>query len=252
MTAAGVPARGVNEPLCPRGGLGTMRKMRSLIALAALAGCATAGQDNPAADASPTPDAPIPIDAQVVDALIMRTLSQTSDMTVADNATIACGAAGTTRENSWYRVFPLTTFGIAGAFNVTQVAFAVESAGPTAQMVEIRLGTYAGTPGTLLNTAMIGELETATVQVPASTTAQLLTAPLSTTVPAGSRDRHRAPRPRRPAQQPAVLRRLDRGHRDRPRLPAQRDLRRAPAPLDQAPRRDGRRGHHRGRRLLLR
>lgn len=158
--------------------------LAGLAGLAGLVGCAAATQDTPV-DGRPIEP---PIDAPDIDALPTMTLSQTANMTIGIGQTLACSVnmMPVTRENSWYRVFPLTAAGITGAFQVTQIAFGVESAGPDAQVVEVRLGTYAGTPGPTLDTTLITQLETMMVTVPASTTPQFRSTPMTTSVPAGS------------------------------------------------------------------
>jgi hypothetical protein len=180
-----------------------------------LAGCASAGtQGQPAdsslggggggdsgnqmIDAGTTVDAPM----MMIDAPpgpVTVTLSQTTNNTVVAANSVACGGCNNTSnpcnstytaENAYYRVFALADHGITTAFNVTQVTFGVQES--TAVTVQVKLGTYAGTPGTTLNTGAtdfagaITQLATATVNVPATTTGISVPAPLTATVPAGS------------------------------------------------------------------
>lgn len=160
--------------------------MRRLLFLAGLVGCATAARDNPV-DGDTGTDTTLPIDAPRIDAVMTSTLSQTSDLTVATGQSIACYNQTTdiTREASWYRVFPLAAAGITGAFQVSEVRFGVESSGPGALMVQVRIGTYAGTAGgTTITTASITQLASVMVAVPPSDLPQLLTAPITGLVPA--------------------------------------------------------------------
>jgi hypothetical protein len=68
---------------------------------------------------------------------------------------IACGNGAGTQPTSYYRVFPLTMFGITGAFEIANVHFVVEHGanGPT---LEVSVGTYSGTTGgsTLVSSAI--------------------------------------------------------------------------------------------------
>lgn len=127
----------------------------------------------PAADAAPT----------------MRTLSQTtSDAIVPANA-VACvqNATGFTLENSYYRAFSLTAEGIAGPFETASVRFGVQDAVATdgSQDVTVRLHRYTGTVGANLTVAAMTELASTVVAVP-DQSSTFVTAPLVTTVPAGS------------------------------------------------------------------
>src|SRR5947208_14248360 len=75
--------------------------------------------DGPGADANI--DGPPPIDAQVT-----QTISETtSNQNIASNSATCAAAPG---ENSWYRVFRPSDFGITGVFNVTQVNFGAQEA----------------------------------------------------------------------------------------------------------------------------
>jgi hypothetical protein len=160
-----------------------------LCALAGLLGCATAGSDNGGDGGGPDAarkDSTLPPDSSLVDMLMVQTLAQTSDNTVAAAKSLACGNAtsGWTSENSWYRVFPLASFGITGPFHVNEVSFGVQESGTAVQQVQVKLGTYAGTPGATIDTALISNLGATTVNVPVTTTGQTVIAPITATVPA--------------------------------------------------------------------
>lgn len=136
------------------------------------------GGEDAGVDAAPEPDA----GPQMV------TLSQTADTNVAAESSLACGGAGYTSENSYYRVFTLSSMGITKPFNVSEVQFGVQEAGG-APTVQVKIGTYSGTPGNTLNTAMITPLNSANVSVPttADTDNRKLTAAVTGTVPAGGK-----------------------------------------------------------------
>jgi hypothetical protein len=73
------------------------------------------------------------------------TLSQTT----ANNDTqvgLACGNGTYTSRNSFYRVFPLSSYGITGEFHVTGVDFLVSGGANSAQLT-ISIGTFNGTAG---------------------------------------------------------------------------------------------------------
>ncbi len=132
--------------------------------------CASAGRDNPGTDGNPGTDSMMGgepgmmmVDA-MPDASIMTTLSQTTSNTNTSSNSVTCSSG----EDSWYRVFPLSDFGITGAFNVQSVTFGAQEAtgSPT---VQVKIGTYAGTPGTTLDTAMITPINSMTKVIPNQT-----------------------------------------------------------------------------------
>lgn len=158
------------------------------------AGCASAGQpqqgdDQPKMDANVTQDAAV-IDGPEIDAApVAVTLSQTTGTTVVAAASVACGANGTTSENSWYRTFKLADHSISGPFQVTQVSFGVQEATGLPN-VQVKIGTYSGavTPAPAqLDLALVTPLVAATFAVPttASTATTTVNVPLSATIPAG-------------------------------------------------------------------
>jgi len=164
--------------------------MKGLLYLVLLsAGCATAGREEvvggrpdggpggggsgkdasttPLPDAAPLPDAP-PGQQQV-------TLGQTNNMTLAPGLAVACGSsiAGIpigTSDNSWYRVFKLTDYGITSAFTVQRITFysdyAYGGSGVT-QPASLKIGTYSGAlDGDTITTASITNLMTLPVTIP--------------------------------------------------------------------------------------
>ena len=187
--------------------------MRPAWILVLIVGCASAGRDtfgggtgDSGIDSSTTlVDAAVPMDAPLpmIDAppgMVTVTLQQTTNNTVVAANSVACGGCNNTSnpcnstytaENAYYRVFALADHGITNPFNVSQVTFGVQEAAGT-QTVQVKIGTYAGTPGTTLNTGAtdfagaITPINTATVSVPATTTGISVPAPITATVPAGS------------------------------------------------------------------
>ena len=164
-----------------------MRPMR-LFLLVAVAGCASAnvggtGDDEPVADAPPASDidAPPPIDAA-----LSSTLQQTTDNTIVAANSVACGANGTTAENSWYRVFALTEHAITTQFFVNQVTFGVQESGGSPP-VQVKIGTYTGAiGGANIDLAQISPLNSAVVNVPPTTTGISVPVPITATIPANA------------------------------------------------------------------
>ena len=191
-----------------------MRPMRSLFLALVLVGCATAGREEvvggrpdggggsgsgtgkdamviPPADAAPLPDAPM--------GMQQVTLSQTNDMTLSVNASIACSSSifGTpvaTRDNSWYRVFKLTDYNITGAFQLQRVTFYTDYAyagtGVT-QPGTIKIGTYSGTvEADTLTTSSITPITQVAVTIPDADSSNGVDPPVvvdvAATIPAGS------------------------------------------------------------------
>ncbi|MCA9675181.1 MAG: hypothetical protein H6709_05955 [Kofleriaceae bacterium] len=161
-----------------------------LVACTALiAACATANQGggdddvqpdsstNPTIDAPPgtidappgTIDAAPPIDAPPQVQTV--TLSQNTSMTVASANSVACSnsTTGYTTENSYYRVFPLSSAGITTTFTANRVDFGIEQAtggsGAT-QTVQVRIYSMAGTA--LTSTSQLTLLSGQNVAVPDS------------------------------------------------------------------------------------
>ena len=172
----------------------------------AAAGCATgtpAGQDKPDAKIITVADAPIgtpdsPIgtpDAKLgsPDAPpaqpVTITLSQAASTSIVALNSVSCNAANVTAENSYYRAFPLSDFGITSPFTVQSVTYAVESADAeigTSQGVQVRVYNYTGTVGAAtLDTASMTQLGGVASTVPNTTTGTNITANLAATVPAG-------------------------------------------------------------------
>ena len=169
--------------------------MRWMI-LAGLAACATAGRDNPNQGQVDAPLGRNP-DGSTIDTSGMIdsggggghvTLTQTPGASFDQAHTPTCvnrASGSETKENSWFRVFPLADHGISGTFHVTQVSFGViEAAGNP--NVQVKLGTYSGTPGDTLTTGQITPIGATMVAVPDSGATQWVSAPLSADVAAGS------------------------------------------------------------------
>jgi hypothetical protein len=167
-----------------------------ILPLCVLVACATAGSggddDDADDDGTLTPDARapdaaeiVPIDAAEPDAgPVAVTLSQNTSTTVTPANSTACGAAGSTSENSYYRVFPLSQLGVSGQFTATSVVFGIEAS--TAHSAELKLYTLNGN----MRLGGLTLLRTQAVSIPAVTagTPQNQTVTLTTplVVPAGS------------------------------------------------------------------
>jgi len=174
-----------------------MRKGRLLAStIVFAAACASAGKeqggdDQPGIDAkgSDATDAQVSDGPDIDAAPVAVTLSQTTGNTVAAASSVACGANGTTSENSWYRAFKLADHNIAGAFNVTAVSFGIQEATGLPN-VQVKVGTYSGavTPAPAqLDTTLVTPLNAVTYAIPntASTATTTVTVPITATVPAG-------------------------------------------------------------------
>jgi hypothetical protein len=190
----------------------TSMRWSCVVAAVALVGCASAGKDkfgNGRPDSGITlldssggggqKDAPLPmIDAPAGQVTV--TLQETTNNTIVAGNSVACGACNNlsspcnsayTAEDAYYRVFALSDFGITNTFHVSQVTFGVQESSGT-QTVQVKIGTYAGTPGTTLNTGAtdfagsVTPVNSATIDVPATTTGVSVPAPISGDIPAGS------------------------------------------------------------------
>lgn len=177
---------------------------RLLVACLVLAGCASAVEKQSLGEhadggfqldtsftVSDSPlvsvDAPKPIDAPGSGSG-SATLSQTTSSVDGGNS-IACqnGDQTETLQNSYYRVFTLSTYGITSAFQVSNVTLTVESASsaPTGTLI---VGTYSGTPGgTTLTAADITAVQTNNaVTIPNTTSPTTVNVPITATIPANS------------------------------------------------------------------
>lgn len=179
-----------------------------LFCLALVTGCATAsvaendgdggtdvdappGTIDARTDGTPPPiDAPLPIDARIIDgppAPQTITLSQSSSTAITALNSVACAnnTSGATRENSYYRVFRLSDFGVSTAFTAQRVDVGIEEADSLTgtQTIQVRLYTLNG-GFTLPNlTAIAGQ--TVTIANTALSTTQVTLAPAGV-APAGS------------------------------------------------------------------
>lgn len=93
-------------------------------------------------------------------------LEQTADTTIAPSLSLACSDINGTKENSWFRMFSLSEFGVTRPFVVHRVNFGVQTA-IGEQRVKVMIGTYAGLAGAVeLDTSKIDVLGLTTVDVP--------------------------------------------------------------------------------------
>jgi hypothetical protein len=148
----------------------------------------------PVPDAPPgTPDARPDAMVNLPDAMTTGgtvTLSQASSTSIVVGNSVSCND-GTpffdTAENSYYRAFQLSDFGVTGTFHSQRVDFAIESAtaGSVSQSVSVNLYSYSGaTGGASLDTTKMSLVGTANVTVPDTTTGEMLTANIAANVPA--------------------------------------------------------------------
>lgn len=157
-----------------------------LFGLLAMTACAYAGAPESAAlDATSVGDvmAPSP-DAPVLDApeLLEVTLSQSSSMAIMSATSVGCATAGSSRENSYYRVFRLADHQITSTFTARQISFGVQDAAG-AQVVHVKLHTLVGA----LATDHLTTISTADVSITSAATGQVVSTSLSpAAVPAGS------------------------------------------------------------------
>jgi hypothetical protein len=184
----------------------------SIATLGLLGACATAAREQPEVggrpdggpmgsnkdggmvvlvDAAPLPDAP--------PGQQTKTLSQTNNNTIAAGASVACGTSAFgiplgTNDNSWYRVFKLSDYGVNTAFQVQRVTFMTDYAyagSGTTQPATVKVGTYAGTvEANTLTTGQITHLASAPTTIPDADATNATPAPVVTdiaaTIPAGS------------------------------------------------------------------
>lgn len=179
-------------------------------ALAFVAACATAGYESgdddddtivvvdsgpgaPDAATQPRPDASTggTPDAST-GAPVEITMSQSTAMSITELNTVACilsdsltGEPLYHRQNSYYRAFALSSYGVSGAFTVSKVTLGVESASALSggsQSASVVLHTVSGAfpAGTL---TLVGSQA---FNVPDTATSTLIEVPMSAVVPAGS------------------------------------------------------------------
>jgi hypothetical protein len=204
-----------------------MRMYRSrtwLLALAtAVAGCATAKPNNTGEHAdAPVGSADAPIDAEVIggrpdamelpdappgtpdasppDAMIpvpdakpgSVTMTQTNATNIVTGNSVSCNDGSPfydTAENSYYRAFKLSDYGVVGTFHLQHVDFGVEAAaaGGASQSVTAKVYTYTGaTGGTTLDTASMTLVGQKTVTVPDTTAGENVSAAITADIPASA------------------------------------------------------------------
>ena len=107
------------------------------------------------------------------------TLRQTLDDVIAADASSACFTSVTTRDNHWYRLFP-----IARTIHVTRVTLGIQEASAAANVL-VRIGVYAGPVAPALDLARSQQLGMAEVTLPAVTNRALVDASIDATLEAG-------------------------------------------------------------------
>ena len=129
-------------------------------------------------DASP-PDAMVPVPDAPSGTV---TMIQTTAQNIVTGNSVSCNDGSPfydTAENSYYRAFKLSDYGVSGTFHVQHIDFGVESAiaGGASQSVTVKIYNYTGaTGGTTLDTAAMTMVAQKTVTVPDTSTGEMLTA----------------------------------------------------------------------------
>ena len=96
----------------------------------------------------------------------VRLEQTTGDNQIVQSLSLACSDPNGTKENSWYRMFKLSDFGVDKPFTVNRVNFGVQTAIGD-QRVKISIGTYAGAAGSVeLDPAKIDVIGLTTIPVP--------------------------------------------------------------------------------------
>lgn len=144
-----------------------------------------------APDADTTPDAMVvnPPDAMVTGGTV--TLSQAGSTSIVVGNAVSCNDGDPfydTAENSYYRAFKLSDYGVTGTFHSQHVDFGVETAaaGGASQSVTVNLYTYTGAVGTNLDTTKMTMIGSQTVTVPDTSSGEMLTANIAANAPASS------------------------------------------------------------------
>jgi hypothetical protein len=167
--------------------------LRALLICLAIAGCARAGKENTIVggiiDGGDGGEIPGP-DGRLVDAPPGQvTLSQTASLAITLNNSLACVLGNAvTVENSYYRVFPLTDFGVTAGLHVIQVEFAIQqaTAGQMAatQPGTVRVGTYSGAPGgSTIDPAQLQMIASVEIRI-ANGNGTRMTVPIEADIPA--------------------------------------------------------------------
>jgi hypothetical protein len=155
-------------------------------------------------DATPLPDSPPGTpDARVLppDAMVSMpdasptggtiTLNQAGSNSIVVGNAVSCNDGSPffdTAENSYYRAFKLSDYGVFGTFHTQHVDFGVETAaaGGASQSVTVNLYTYTGAVGTTLDTTAMTKIGSSTVTVPDTTAGEMLTANITANAPASA------------------------------------------------------------------
>lgn len=174
---------------------------RLALVLALLTACATAGSsdddDVSLADASPpgtpdapppgTPDAPPPAPPDAPPAVpVELTITHSNNTTTITSLnSISCNAEGLHADNSYYRVFNLTSFGITSTYVVSKISIGIETATAGAggtQPATVRIHTLSGAL-TLANLTQVGIVSTTVADAAVGVVIDI---PVTAVVPAGS------------------------------------------------------------------
>ena len=163
--------------------------MRWLLTCLAVAGCASAGPQNTIVGG--LMDAGVGRDGGGDGSGSLVTMAQTTSSTIALGQSFGCvqPPANYTLENSYYRVFTLTDYGVSGTLHVTQVDFAIDTAMAGtggSQPGKLNLGTYTGTPGgATLDLSLVTGVSSLDISIPDGGGAQM-TVPLAADIAASA------------------------------------------------------------------
>ncbi len=115
------------------------------------------------------------------------TVRQAMDDKVDRNLVVGCtNPDGTTPNESWFRLFSLAQSGVSGTFHVEHVTIGVCFAVGMPD-VQLKLSTYGGgLNDTMLDVSKVTALAQNTVAIPPTQITELVQAPITTDVPAGS------------------------------------------------------------------
>lgn len=111
------------------------------------------------------------------DAPVELTLAQTSGITITQAIGTSCTQPdNTTRDGTWYRVFPLSA-----AFHAIAVTFGISSS--DSATVQVKIGTYSGSiGGSTLTTSAISWSDVEPSAIPDSAAAQYITVPVDAAI----------------------------------------------------------------------
>lgn len=164
--------------------------MRWLLTCLALSGCASAGPQNTIVGGLMDAGTGHP-DGRDGGSGDLVTMAQTVSSTIALDQSFGCFDRKTSRtlENSYYRVFTPSNYGVSGMLHVTQIDFAIDTAtagNGGSQPGTLNLGTYAGSPGgAMLDLSLVTMVSSTAIAIPDGSGTQM-TVPLTADIAASA------------------------------------------------------------------